>query len=279
MAQQKTSPHPMSQANAGSILSTSDIRTHVKNGLLISDGFNEDNLGGCCYEFRAGPIAYRYNYEQKSTRQEKTDLHMIYPFETMTIITMEKVLLDAKHFLFLFSKGSMFSLGVVPVCTGADPGFSGHLGITLTNISARPIRVPAGTRLIKGWFSRLTSPATKLYTGQHGDATMNWPYPNQFHADDFDLKEYSKHLSRFLPAPIVAAVHVSRTVAKYLRWTIVTLTVLATTNLLAYFLSIATPKGWSDKLLLVLSVIGSVASVVGLAISVLALIQTKPKHG
>jgi dCTP deaminase len=279
MAQHKPTSSPTPSPAAGSILSASDIRGHVQKGLLISDGFEEDNLGGCCYEFRAGPIAYRYNYEQKSTRQEKKDLHVIYPFETMTIITMEKVLLDANHFLFVFSKGSMFSLGVVPVCTGADPGFSGHLGITLTNISARPIRVPAGTRLIKGWFSRLSSPATKLYTGQHGDATMNWPYPNQFHADEFDAAEYSKHLKRFLPAPIVAALHVSGVVARYLKWTIATLTVIATTNLLAYFISIVTAQSWPEKLLLVLSVIGSVASVVGLAISILALIQTKPKNG
>lgn len=238
---------------------------------LISEGFAEAHLHGCTYEFTAGRIAYRYDYEEKNSRQEQSDRHVLLPFETATVVTAEKVRIDTRHFLFLYSKGSLFSLGLVPVCTGADPGFSGHLGITITNLSARPVVIPVGTRIVKGVFFRLPGEAEKHYVGQHGDATMDWPYPSQYHSDEFDATEYARHSTRFLPAPVASAIQVTATVSRYLRWTIVTLIVVASANIVTYFLTLLTPKTWTDKLLAILGVIGTIASIIGLGVSVFAL--------
>lgn len=253
------------------IFCDSEIRAQCPKGWLISEAYQDSNLDGCSYEFRVGPIAYRYDYDNKSSRQENVKQHLIYPFETLTLITLEKVRLGRHHFLLLFSKGSMFSLGLVPICTAADPGFTGHLGITITNLSARPVILPVGTRLIKGLFFKLDVGAEKTYVGQHGDAMMNWPYPNQFHADEFDPEVYASHLRRFLPSPFASAFELPAKIHRYLKWTIVSLLLAAGGNLSTYFLSVITPQIWTERLFTLLSALGSIASVVGLIISIVAL--------
>jgi len=253
------------------VLTDAQIRNEVERGNLVVEGFDEGHLHGCTYEFTAGRIAYRYDYDEKNSRQEQSDRHVLLPFETATVVTAEKIKIDTRHFLFLYSKGSLFSLGLVPVCTGADPGFSGHLGITITNLSARPVVVPSGTRIVKGVFFRLSEDVEKHYVGQHGDATMGWPYPSQYHSDEFDETEYARHSSRFLPAPVASAIQLTATVSRYLRWTISTLTIVASANLATFFLNLLTPQTLTAKLLATLNVVGAIASVIGLGVSLYAL--------
>jgi dCTP deaminase len=95
----------------------------ISDGGFISREFDEDSLRGCTYEFRVSDLAYRYDYDIRASRQEKSNSHLINPFETVTVITKETVRMGSSHFLYLYSKGFLFSLGIVPVCTGADPGF------------------------------------------------------------------------------------------------------------------------------------------------------------
>jgi deoxycytidine triphosphate deaminase len=261
------------------IMTDGEVRPLCHKGLLIREGFRDDHLRGCTYEFTVGPIAYRYDYQQQTSRQERQDSHIIYPFETLTVVTQEQVDIDWNHYLFLHSKGFLFSLGVVPVSTGADPGFSGHLGVTLTNLSARPIVLPVGTRFLKGVFCHLEQTVKQGYIGQHGDATMDWPYPSQFQADKFDLVEYSKHLQRFLPAPFAAAVLVTGSVSRYLKWTITTLVLVGCGNLASYFLTLAKPGSVTSGLLSLLNVLGGIASIVGLTIVVFTLNITQKASG
>jgi len=261
------------------IMTDGEVRPLCHKHQLIRDGFRDEHLRGCTYEFTVGRIAYRYDYQQKSSRQEQNDRHIIYPFETLTVVTHEQVDIDWDHYLFLHSKGFLFSLGVVPVCTGADPGFSGHLGITLTNLSARPIVLPVGTRFLKGVFCRLDQTVKQGYIGQHGDATMDWPYPSQFQADKFDLVEYSKHLQRFLPAPFAAAVLVTGSVSRYLKWTIAILLVVACGNVASYFLTLAKPQGGTATLLSLLNILGAIASIVGLGVTIFTLTISQKSAG
>lgn len=256
------------------IMTDTQIRAEADAGHLVSANYSPDSVDGCSYEFRAGDTAYRYDYDHKSTRQETAQIHIIYPFETVTLITLEKVRLTQSHFLLLFSKGSLFSLGLVPVCTGADPGFTGPLGVTLTNLSPRPVQIAAGTRIIKGVFFKLRVPAEKSYTGQHGDATMHWPYPDQYHMDTFDLATYTRHLHRFLPKPLVDAMLLPRSVRNYLRWSIGVFAFVATADVAAFFLMQMSALGWAERAFQLLSVVGSIASVVGLLLSLVALRAT-----
>jgi deoxycytidine triphosphate deaminase len=261
------------------IMTDGEIRPLCHKGKLIKEGFVDERLRGCTYEFTVGKIAYRYDYQQRESRQESKDSHIIYPFETLTVVTQEQVDIDWEHYLFLWSKGFLFSLGVVPVFTGADPGFSGHLGITLTNLSARPIVLPVGTRFVKGVFFRLDQRVVQGYIGQHGDATMDWPYPSQYQAEKFDLVEYAKHLQRFLPAPLAGAILATGSISRYLKWIIGILTFVAVGNLGSYFIALAKPATWAATLLSVLNVVGAVASIIGLVLSIYTLNITQKSSG
>src|SRR5262249_44178036 len=75
----------------------------------------------------------------------------------------------------IISKGSLFSVGLSPVCTYADPGFSGNLGVVTQNISDKYIELPVGEAIAKVDFSRLSKAVDRPYQGQHGYKTEIWP--------------------------------------------------------------------------------------------------------
>jgi deoxycytidine triphosphate deaminase len=240
--------------------------SQIQHSGLISHNFDTSCLGGCTYEFRVSTLAYRYDYEKRTSRQETADIHIIQPFETLTIITLEAVKMDHHHFLFLYAKGFLFSLGVVPVCTGADPGFEGRLGINLTNISARPIKLPAGTRFLKGIFHQIGKMAEMRYSGQHGDASMSWPYPSQFHVDSVDQDQYIQSMKRFLPSTITDTVGFSRSAAITLRRVFWMLIIVAILNICAYVMRNTTSTSWGQGLYNLFNLLGTIASVVSLLI-------------
>jgi dCTP deaminase len=74
----------------------------------------------------------------------------------------------------------MFSLGLVPVNTYADPGFKGRLGIVMINASNDYLAVPALTPIAKIEFVQLEQAVDKPYSGQHGYETEIWPIPSKF---------------------------------------------------------------------------------------------------
>jgi deoxycytidine triphosphate deaminase len=257
------------------ILTDTEIEELCRRGELISEGFDGTNLQGCAYEFRVSRFAYRYDYDRRSTIREDSESHVIYPFESVAIITLERVHLDATHYLQIHLKGTLFALGVIPVATAADPGFSNHLGLTLTNLSARPIELKVGERFAKGVFHRLSKPVKKMYTGQHGDATLTWPYPGHLHLAKFSVEDYSNEIRRFLPAPLASAIRFMSDVRGYLRW-IVSVQVVA---LITFVLGVFSNQLFSTPLAKAafdtLSVISGVSSIVGLLLAAMPLIKSR----
>jgi len=86
----------------------------------------------------------------------------------------------------IVSKGSFFSLGLSAVCTYADPGFDGHIGIVTHNISDKYIEIPIGQSIAKVDFSTLNESVANPYKGQHGFHTKIWPVRHDLQ------KEYSE---------------------------------------------------------------------------------------
>jgi dCTP deaminase len=236
--------------------------------LLISEAFSEKQLMGCSYQFRVGRISYSYDYEQRTTRQQQSEVHTIHPFETLTIVTMEKVALDTKHFLFVFSKGSLFSIGLTPVCTAADPGFRGHMGITMTNLSIRPVELRAGTEFVKGIFYQLADDAAHTYVGQHGDATMSWPYPSQFHTEPPNFSAWDAEHWRFLPPPLRALFYRLSYVERYIKWITISFIILILLNLCMSIFKGFIPPDWYLVIERPLNLLGALASIGGLLLSI-----------
>jgi dCTP deaminase len=82
----------------------------------------------------------------------------------------------------ILAKGQLFSIGIVPVNTYADPGFRGRLGITLFNASHRHLVIKPGQEIAKIEFMKLNRPVSKPYSGQHGYETRIWPIPTHLYA-------------------------------------------------------------------------------------------------
>ena len=188
--------------NRGGVLSHKEIEELCRDGILISEGFNPQQLkDGCCYEFRVGSKAYFYDYKREEAKGKIIDENenfIVRPFETITIVTEEQLNLDNKHFLVLFSKASYYSLGLTGVATTGDPGYDKHLGITMTNLSYRSIKFDLGEGFVKGAFFRLNEPADDdhLYSGDR-DPMIKWEYP----VDKLVPEEKKVWRMKFLPLP------------------------------------------------------------------------------
>ncbi len=82
----------------------------------------------------------------------------------------------------------MFSVGLSPVSTYADPGFSGNIGIVTQNLSDKFIELPIGESIAKVDFSLLSNEVERPYRGQHGFQTQIWPIRHQLQRTYNDLK-------------------------------------------------------------------------------------------
>jgi dCTP deaminase len=159
------------------LLTDEDITILGENNLLISSGFDASQVKQTCYELRVGKVAYflsREENERKRTVDEQNPL-VVRPHEVVTIITYEEV--DLPPFILgrIISKGHLFSIGLSPVITYADPGFSGNLGITFINLSKRTIKFSYKDAICKIEFEKLGKAVSHPYHGQHNFASAMWP--------------------------------------------------------------------------------------------------------
>lgn len=156
---------------------------------LIMENFSVTQVKQACYELRAGNIYYdltegRIRYELREGQEI-----LIKPRHMTVILTCE--VLDVPHDIIgrILSKGAFFSLGLTPVNTYADPGFSGNLGIVTFNNSSNYIRIPTGTSIAKIEFSRLRHPVERPYSGQHGFQTSIWPIRDDLIASPKQIRD------------------------------------------------------------------------------------------
>jgi dCTP deaminase len=115
------------------------------------------------------------------------EMVLIKPGHRVVLITAEEFNLPSDILVRVVSKGSLFSVGLSPVATYADPGFGGNLGIVTQNISDKYVELPQGEPIAKADFTRLTSPAARLYQGQHGFQAGIWPIKTHLQKEHDDV--------------------------------------------------------------------------------------------
>lgn len=175
MADEGTTPPAAPLADGIGTLSDEQITRLCRDGQLITDAFEPANVKQACYELRAGSICYRpAEGNHREVVPSGADI-LIKPKQLTVVITMETLELPADLLGRVLSKGRLFSLGLLPVNTYADPGFSGRLGIVLFNASNNYVRIQPGDPIAKIEFSRLAEPVRRPYRGQHGYHTDVWP--------------------------------------------------------------------------------------------------------
>jgi dCTP deaminase len=161
-------------------LTDREITSMCESGRLIVEGFDKNNVKQACYELSASSIFYDDILTSAGRRKDLRDGKsgpdiLIKPHQLAVLITEEELELPSDILGRVLSKGQLFSLGLVPVNTYADPGFCGHLGIVLLNASSNYLRIRPGDAIAKIEFSRLTAPVERPYQGQHGYQTGIWP--------------------------------------------------------------------------------------------------------
>lgn len=173
----------------GTIVDVDMIRL-ASSGLLIVEHFDRSLVKQACYELRASDIFYdlQSSAEDKQVTVEPGEGYLLQPHCQVVCITMESLSLPSNVLGRILTKGVLFSIGILPVTTYADPGFSGRLGITLHNASNRHIIIKPGQAIAKIEFSLLSKAVASPYSGQHGYETKIWPIATPLYAKLDDPK-------------------------------------------------------------------------------------------
>jgi dCTP deaminase len=156
-------------------LSDDDIKSFCDRGLLIEENYIQTGVKQACYELRCGNIFYDIDKGNIRQTVDNTENILLKPKQTLVIITCESLRLPVDILGRILTKGMLFSIGILPVNTYADPGFSGRLGIVMHNLSNSYIKLKPGDAIAKIEFSRLEHPVSRPYEGQHGYQTSIWP--------------------------------------------------------------------------------------------------------
>lgn len=162
----------------------------LETGRLFTDEFEPKNIKQACYELRASERYYRPPDPTVQIASEGSIV--IPPGELVVIITMETLNLPSDILGRILTKGSLFSIGLSPVNTYADPGFRGQLGIVLQNRGTDYIQLPTGEAIAKIEFCRLAIGVRHPYSGQHGYGTRIWPIPVDMIMTSEQVKEYKR---------------------------------------------------------------------------------------
>ena len=185
-----------------------EIGTAIKAGQLLKNA-DASQLSGACYELRLGNVYYDLTESDQPISVSQHGNALIKPGHRVVLITLEELEVPTNIVARIFSKGSLFSVGLSPTATYADPGFSGNLGIVTQNISDKYIILPAGETIAKIEFTRLSGVVKKAYTGQHGFQTEIWPIKHHLQktytelAKDPRIKSEFEEQHRLLP-PIIS---------------------------------------------------------------------------
>jgi dCTP deaminase len=169
-------------------LSDAEIRSCIQSGGLVRNG-DEEYIGPACYELRMGTVYYDLTESDRPIDASAHKKVLIKPGHRVVLITLEELEIPDNIIARVASKGSLFSIGLSPVSTYADPGFAGNIGIVTQNISDKYIEIPIGEPIAKVDFSLVSGNVNKPYQGQHGFKTKIWPIKYQLQKTYSDVKD------------------------------------------------------------------------------------------
>lgn len=194
------------------VLSNIDIEKRITEEQLITNHVKK-NIGASCYELRMGSVYYDLTEDNKRIELNYNEDVIIKPGHLVVLISLEELNLPLDLMARVISKGSLFSIGLTPICTNVDPGFKGNMGLVVQNISNKYITLPRNEPLAKVDFSLLTTNTTKPYQGQHGFQTQVWPIKKHLQKNHSEVKSdkrvdsEEKEASRIIPTSTANSVN------------------------------------------------------------------------
>lgn len=220
------------------LLSNTEIRTKSLRDNLINP-FNPKNLGGASYELTCSSIYYDLTEGTTliDSKSHKGTI-IIKPKHTVAIITKESLSIPYNLAAHIISKGSLFSIGLAPVSTYADPGFIGQLGLVTTNNSDKYIVLAEDEAIAKIHFTELTSDATINYKGQHGFQSKLWPIRTDLQKNHTAVKHDKRVRSEEEEAMAILPTHTSialKEIARQNNTILIVIAVAFSLNALLFF--------------------------------------------
>ena len=166
----------------------SDILKLAEKQELFTAGFSAACVKQACYELRASDIFWDVASRKENKRIQITvgSGFVLLPNCFVVCIVKETIRLPPNVLGRIMTRGRLFSTGILPVNTYADPGFEGRLGITLYNGSRRPLIIRPDEPIAKIEFQVLPKPVEHPYSGQHGYETEIWPIASHLFANTED---------------------------------------------------------------------------------------------
>jgi len=175
-------------------LSDSEIAAEINANRLIRNG-DTARLAGACYELRMGNVYYDLSEGGRRISLSSGQAALIKPGHRVVLITKEELDIPSDILARVVSKGSLFSVGLSPVATYADPGFSGNLGVVTQNISDMYVELPQDEPIAKADFTRLNRSVSRPYKGQHGFQMGIWPIKSHLQKTHADVADDPRVLS------------------------------------------------------------------------------------
>lgn len=108
-----------------------DIRRDLGKQIGIYP-LNEENIQGSCILLTASHLAWSVNTRTSCVRNGKIK---IAAHDTVLVLTNEVVYLGKKFAGYCMVRVSLLPMGITSMCTPVKPGWTGHLLITLNNVS------------------------------------------------------------------------------------------------------------------------------------------------
>lgn len=159
--------------------------------VIFAKGFQEKSVQQCCYEFHVGDEVIDLSKDEtdRASPLQPGEAFLIRPRSTVVVKIDEEIRIPNDCMARFLLKGKFFSVGIAPVNTYADPGFSGHMGLVLTNMSDRYLRIERGEAISKAEFVKLPIAVVQGYEGQHGFRTGFWPILQKYKAKPEHLRK------------------------------------------------------------------------------------------
>ncbi|SRR5258708_3466743 len=167
-------PLPDGVGPAVGLLCDRDIKDAVKLGYLFEQvGFTESNSKYASYEIRVGHQYEMLKFEGDDVVHVPRELADggsidIPPGATFLIVAEEIFRLPINIFAKVTTLGQVFASGLAAENTFADPGYTGPLYITMTNVSSRILSMKQGDPLARVEFHKFQHTPDKTHVGFRG---------------------------------------------------------------------------------------------------------------
>ena len=154
---------------AGYILTDAQIRQTVQEIGLIGGDYKPESAKYASYELHASEYAEKLVYDNEITGHVEMPGQgneiIIEPGSTVKLYTAETINLPANILAQVIALGQLFAAGLSAGSTYVDPGSQGEIYISLTNMTARAIRIPIGCPIARAVFFVLGSSAQVQHGG------------------------------------------------------------------------------------------------------------------